>query len=180
METRGLAARICYAFVMLDWVGSLRVREQATHRLVLGLSPMSRWFGLLVAILGGYGALVLWSLAPVAATIPAFVGAMGLVVATLDRRLVFDRSAGTVELTQGVLGLTTRTVVPLFHLRAVVVMAKPGSTPGTSRYVAYLDRRVGDSIFLEEARRCARLLKMAEAIADLAELRLEYDAASVG
>ncbi|HWM86844.1 MAG TPA: hypothetical protein VNO33_13420, partial [Kofleriaceae bacterium] len=50
--------------------------------------------------------------------------------------------------------------------------------PATARYVAYLDRRVGDAIYLDEARRCAALLRMAEAIADVAELRLEYEAAA--
>jgi hypothetical protein len=44
-------------------------------------------------------------------------------------------------------------------------------------FVAYLDRRVGDAIFLDESRRSAGLFRMAEAIADVAELRLEYEAA---
>jgi hypothetical protein len=63
-----------------------------------------------------------------------------------------------------------------------VVMARPRGEisrglPAAARYIAYLDRRVGEAIFLDEARRCAALLRMAEAIADVAELRLEYNAA---
>jgi hypothetical protein len=73
-------------------------------------------------------------------------------------------------------------VVPLFHLRAVVVLARRGHQlqrifPAPSRFVAYIDRRVGGAIYLDEARRCAHLMKMAEAIAEVADLRLEYDAA---
>jgi hypothetical protein len=48
--------------------------------------------------------------------------------------------------------------------------------PGSSRFVAYLDRRVGEVVYLDESRRCAALLKLAEAIADVAEVRLEYEA----
>jgi hypothetical protein len=52
----------------------------------------------------------------------------------------------------------------------------PGLRTPSARYVAYLDRRVGSAIFLDESARCADLLPMAEAIAEVAELRLEYDA----
>jgi hypothetical protein len=72
-------------------------------------------------------------------------------------------------------------VIPLFHLRAVVVMARPnavGALDPTGRFVAYLERRIGQAIYLDEARRCASLLRLAEAIADVAEVRLEYDAQS--
>jgi hypothetical protein len=63
----------------------------------------------------------------------------------------------------------------------VVIVARPRidgvrGLPAQARYVAYLDRRVGEAIYLDEARRCASLLRMAEAIADVAELRLEYEA----
>jgi hypothetical protein len=67
----------------------------------------------------------------------------------------------------------------LFHLRAVVVAAHPhtnGRTIPMSRYTAYVERRVGEPIYLDEARRCARLLRMAEAISEATELRFEYEA----
>ena len=73
-------------------------------------------------------------------------------------------------------------MIPLFHLRAVVIVARPQSGPATfglsSGFIAYVERRVGDPVYLDEARRCARLMKIAEAIAEVAEVRLEYDAMS--
>ena len=55
-------------------------------------------------------------------------------------------------------------------------MKQSGMLPAKARYVAYLDRRVGEAIYLDESRKCAGLLRLAEVIADVAELRLEYDA----
>jgi hypothetical protein len=43
-------------------------------------------------------------------------------------------------------------------------------------YVAYVERRVGGTIHLDEARRPGPLLALAEAISEVAELRLVYDA----
>ena len=91
---------------------------------------------------------------------------------------------GVLRVDQSAFGVSNRAVVPLFHLRAVVIVAKSGGAigdlginmPGGARYVAYLDRRVGDAIYLDESRRRAGLWRMAEAIADVAELRLEYEA----
>jgi len=162
---------------MFDWIGSLRIREHGASRVVLGLSSTTRIAGVVLAIMGAAGVWSLWDLSTLAALFPASLALFGVVLLTLQRELVVDRSAGTLVLKQRVFGVGTENVVPLFHLRAVVVMAKQGlGTTSHSRFVAYLDRRVGDSIFLDEARRCAGLLRMAEAIAEIAELRLEYDA----
>lgn len=95
---------------------------------------------------------------------------------SLERELRIDRQAGVLEVEQKMFGIGSRSVVPLFHLRAVVVSARPAQAGGQARYVAFLERRIGDAIYLDEARRCAGLLAIAEAIADVAELRLEYDA----
>ena len=96
--------------------------------------------------------------------------------------LDFDREAGVLRISQRTLFVKNKSVVPLFHLRAVVIVARPqngaANFPTTSRFVAYIERRVGDAIYLDEGRRCARLLAIAEAIAEVAELRLEYDAMS--
>ena len=43
-------------------------------------------------------------------------------------------------------------------------------------YVAYVERRLGSTIHLDEARRSAPLLALAEAISEVAELRLVFDA----
>lgn len=169
--------RFCYPWSMFDWIGSLRIREHSGSRVVLGLSVTTRIAGGVMAFVGAAAVLRLWNVSGLAALFPAALALFGVVLLTLEREIVVDRSAGTLVLKQRVFGVGTENVVPLFHLRAVVVMAKQGLGAGSrSRFVAYLDRRVGDSIFLDEARRCAGLLQIAEAIAEIAELRLEYDA----
>src|SRR5690606_30408972 len=94
----------------------------------------------------------------------------GVLLATLQRKLVFDRDDGLLRIEQRILGIRRHAAIPLFHLRAVVVAARRGL------YVAYVERRVGGTIHLDEARRPPPLLALAEAIAEVAELRLEYDA----
>ena len=85
--------------------------------------------------------------------------------------LVFDREDGLLRSEQTILGIRRRSAIPLFHLRAVVVAARRGEM-----YVAYVERRMGGTIHLDEARKPGPLLALAEAIADVAELRLVYDA----
>ena len=97
---------------------------------------------------------------------------LGGLLGTLQRRLVFYRADGLLRMEQRILGIRRSAAIPLFHLRAVVVAAR---RPGF--YVAYVERRAaGGTIHLDEARRPAPLLKLAEAIADVADLRLVYDA----
>jgi len=97
--------------------------------------------------------------------------ALGILLGTLQRRLVFDREDGLLRSEQRILGIRRRAAIPLFHLRAVVVAARRGGI-----YVAYVERRVGGTIHLDEARRPAPLLALAEAISEVAELRLVFDA----
>ena len=168
---------------MFDWVGSLRIRERSAARVVLSLSRTTQVTGLFLMALG---ALMVARVLPVSvwlAFLPALVAIFGGLLATLRRELVVDREAGVLRVDQRAFGMGNRQVVPLFHLRAVVIMARPRGEENRAlsmspRYIAYLDRRVGDAIFLDEARRCATLMRMAEAIADVAELRLEYEATS--
>jgi hypothetical protein len=97
--------------------------------------------------------------------------ALGVLLGTLRRTLVFDRDDGLLRSEQRILGIRRRAAIPLFHLRAVVVSARRRGI-----YVAYVERRLGGTIHLDEARRPAPLLALAEAISDVAELRLVYDA----
>lgn len=171
-----------YAGSMLDWPGSLRLREHTPMRVVLSLSLTTRVVGALILLAGLYLVFEAWEISPWLAALPAVLVVAGMLLATLSRRLVFDREAGVLRVNQRILFAENRTVVPLFHLRAVVIIARPPGGPASmglhSRYIAYVERRVGDSIYLDESRRCATLLKMAEAIAEVAEVRLEYDAMS--
>ncbi len=170
---------------MLDWLGSLRVREISPLRVVLGLSRTTRVVGLVLLAAGLYGCYLAWPISRWLVVLPGLVAGFGAVLATLHRKLVFDREEGVLQVDQRIFGLANRSVVPLFHLRAVII--RVGSSHhgkvadrliSPTRYVSYVERRIGEDIFLDESRRCAYLLHMAEAIAEVAELRLEYDATS--
>lgn len=153
---------------MLDWLGSVQIRRRSEARVELDLTLGTSLTGWAITA-GGVWLLFLssmWS------TIGGLVGlGIGLLLGTLKRKLVFDREEGLLRIEQRILGIRRRAAIPLFHLRAVVVSARRGGI-----YVAYVERRVGGTIHLDEARRPAPLLALAEAISDVAELRLVYDA----
>ena len=153
---------------MLDWLGSVQIRTRSSSRVELDLTRATAWTGWAIAAVGGY---LLW-LSHVWATLGGVVmiGA-GLLLATLRRKLVFDREEGLLRSEQRIFGVRRRAAIPLFHLRAVVVAARRGGI-----YVAYVERRLGGTIHLDEARRSAPLLALAEAISEVAELRLVFDA----
>jgi hypothetical protein len=153
---------------VLDWLGSVQVKERSPTRVELGLTSGTTWTGWGLAAGGGWlislGAL--WSM-----LLGALLFGLGVLLGTLQRRLVFDRDDGLLRSEQRVFGIRRRSAIPLFHLRSVVVAARRGGI-----YIAYVERRLGRSIHLDEARRPAPLLALAEAIAEVAELRLVYDA----
>lgn len=153
---------------MLDWLGSVQVRKQTEHRVELELTRGTVWTGWAIVATGVWLAFL--------SSVWAVVGgvlliSMGALLGTLERTLIFDRDEGLLQTEQRIFGIRRRAAIPLFHLKAVVVSAR---RPGF--YVAYVERRVGGTIHLDEARRSAPLLALAEAIADVAELRLVYDA----
>ena len=153
---------------MLDWLGSVQIRKRTPSRVELDLTRATAWTGWGIAGAG------LW-LATIGAIWGTVGGAMliglGVLLGTLRRRLVFDREDGLLRSEQRILGIRRRAAIPLFHLRAVVVSARRGGM-----YTAYVERRIGGMIHLDEARRPGPLLVLAEAVADVAELRLVYDA----
>ncbi len=162
---------------MLDWIGTLRVRVRSARKLELCLTRSTVAAGWVVVVASVVlGALVWrWDLPQAAWTLPGVVLVFGALLASLRRQLIFDRDDGVLRIEQQLFGITSRSVVPLFHLRAVVISARIGARVGP-RFVAYVDRRIGDPIHLDESQRCATLLTIAEAIAEVAELRLVYDA----
>ena len=161
---------------MLDGVGSLKLRARSARRVELRLSKSTTIVGWLLAAGAGTLAFMAWSVAWFLATVPGVFAIVGLMLASVRRELVFDRDDGVLRIEQRILGITSRATIPLFHLRSVVVEARTPRLGGQPRFVAYVERRVGGTIHLDESRRCASLLKVAEAIADTAELRLVYDA----
>jgi hypothetical protein len=153
---------------VLDWLGSVQIRTRSASRVELGLTRGTAWTGWALVAGGAWvvslGAL--WSM-----LLGGLVIVLGALFGTLQRRLVFDREDGLLRSEQRIFGIRRRAAIPLFHLRAVVVAARRGGI-----YVAYVERRVGGTIHLDEARRPAPLLALAEAISEVAELRLVYDA----
>jgi hypothetical protein len=153
---------------MLDWLGSVQIRKRTATRVELELTRATAWAGWVVAAGGAWLAALAtaWSIA-----LGVFFIAAGVLLGTLRRSLIFDRDEGLLRSEQRVLGVRRRAAIPLFHLRAVVVAYRRGGL-----YVAYVERRVGGAIHLDEARRPAPLLKLAEGVAEIAELRLVFDA----
>lgn len=152
---------------MLDWLGSVQIRTRSAARVELALTRATAWTGWAITAGGAY---LVWLGGPWAALGTAVI-ALGVLLATLRRRLIFDRDEGLMRSEQRIFGVRRHSAVPLFHLRAVVVAARRGGM-----YVAYVERRLGGTIHLDEARRSAPLLALAEAIAEIAELRLVFDA----
>ena len=152
---------------MLDWLGSVQIRKRTGTRVELDLTRATAWTGWVLSAMGGY-LCVRGSWALLGGVI---VLALGVLLATLRRKLVFDRDEGLLRSEQRIFGIRRRAAIPLFHLRAVVVAARRGGM-----YVAYVERRLGGTIHLDEARRSAPLLALAEAISEVAELRLVFDA----
>jgi hypothetical protein len=161
---------------MLDGVGSLKLRSRSPRRVELRLSRSTAIVGWSLAVTAGALAITAWSIAWMLAVVPGILSIAGLMLATVQRELVFDRDDGLLRIEQRILGITSRATIPLFHLRSVVVVARPARLGSTARYVAFVERRVGGTIHLDESRRCKTLLEVAEAIAEAAELRLVYDA----
>ena len=153
---------------MLDWLGSVQIRRRSETRVELELTRATSWTGW--GITAG-GVWLVWIGAFWSMLLGIFVVAAGVLLATLKRSLVFDREDGLLRSEQRIFGVRRSAAIPLFHLRSVVVSARRGGI-----YVAYVERRVGGTLHLDEARRPAPLLALAEAICEVAELRLVYDA----
>ena len=153
---------------MLDWLASVQIRKQSATRVELDLTRATAWTGWALV---GVGVRLVLVHAVWAKLLALLALGFGILLATLHRRLVFDREEGLLHTEQRIFGIRRRAAIPLFHLRAVVVAARRGGI-----YHAYVERRIGGTIHLDEARRPAPLLELAEAVSEVAELRLVYDA----
>lgn len=156
---------------MLGVVGTLRVHRRTTRRLELALTRTTHVVGWTATIAGLALAIAAARWATWAAILPAVLAGLGLVVATMRQRLVFDRDDGVLRIEQRVVGLPSHAVVPLFHLKAVVVRSRPGGD-----FIAVVERRVGEPIVLDTAESPGPLYALARAVSEVAQLRLVYDA----
>lgn len=154
---------------MLDWLGALSVSSQNERRIELALTPATRWTGWALLLAGAVLLPLAWSWSHLLALAPAAVGGFGALLASVRRRLIFDADDGLLRLEHRVLGIRSRWAVPLFHLRRIVIAAERG------HHVAYIERRTGGRIRLDESRQYARVLAVAKAVCAVTELRLHID-----
>lgn len=153
-------------------LGSLRIRARSARRIELAVSRMTQAIGWVISAAGALGGLWLAAHSTLAAVAAAVVAVVGVVIATMRHDLCFDREDGVLRIDERIAGLPRHAVVPLFHLKAVVVKAQ-----ATGRgFVALIERRVGEPIVLDTGDHPGPLYKLAQAVADVAGLRLVYDA----
>ncbi len=152
-------------------LGALRVTQHDEARLELASGRLAAWLGWACCVAALSAA---WSVVAISTWLAGgcgIVAAISAIVATAQRRLVFDRAGGVVIVSQRVFGISTKSVVPLFHLRAVVVKATHQG------FVAYLDRRLGENIELERDTTSPKLVALAQTIACSAGLRYIFNPA---
>jgi hypothetical protein len=152
-------------------LGALRVTQRDEARLELASGRLAAWVGWAFCLAALGAAWWVFAISTLLAGGCGVVAAIAAIVATAQRRLVFDRAAGVVIVSQRFFGISTKSVVPLFHLRAVVVKATHQG------FVAYLDRRLGENIELERAATSPALVALAQTIARSAGIRYIFDAA---
>ena len=151
-------------------LGALRVTQRDEGRLELSSGRLAFWFGWTLCAVALAAA---WWVFAVSTWLAGGCGTLALfaaLFATAERRLVFDRAAGVVIVSQRIVGISTKSVVPLFHLRAVVVKASGNG------FVAYLDRRLGENIELERDTTSPKLVAMAQTIARSIGIRYVFKA----
>ncbi len=156
---------------MLGELGTMHVRSRSDGHLRLTLTRRTAvvgWLGLVVSLIAAFP---LAGLSPWLAGLACVSALVSWMLATTRHSLEFDRDDGVVRVERHVLGLGTNAVVPLFHLRAVVVRSR-GEGHG---FTASLERRAGGAIVIDQRDRAAPLYELARAIADVTELRLVYD-----
>lgn len=153
-------------------LGSLRIRRRSARRIELAISRATQAVGWVTSAAGALGGLWLLSWSVAAAALAALVAIAGAVIATMRHDLCFDRDDGVLRIDQRVAGLPRHAVIPLFHLKAIVVKARPEG----NGFVALVERRVGEPIVLDTGDHPGPLYKLAQAVSDAAGLRLVYDA----
>jgi hypothetical protein len=153
-------------------LGSLRVRRRSARRIELTVSRATHAVGWLVSAAGALGGVWLAAHSLFAAVLAGGLALGGVVIATMRHDLCFDREDGVLRIDQRIAGVPRHAVVPLFHLKAIVVKARASGRG----FEALIERRVGDPILLDTDDHPGPLYKLAQAVSDVAGLRLVYDA----
>ena len=153
-------------------LGSLRIRRRSARRIELAVSRATHATGWVATVSGAIGGAWLAGTSLVAAVAAGLVALAGLVIATMQHDLCFDRDDGVLRIDQRLAGVPRHAVVPLFHLKAIVVKARARGRG----FEALIERRVGEPILLDTDDHPGALYKLAQAVSDVAGLRLVYDA----
>jgi hypothetical protein len=156
---------------MLAELGTMQVRSRSATCVVIAMGWSTAVVGWVVLAIALYAA---FALAPASRWLAGGACAVALgawLLATARHRLEFDRDDGVLRIERRIAGLGTRTIVPLFHLRAVVVRRKRHG----DGFVAALERRNGEPIVIDSGDRAAPLYELVRTIADVTDLRLVYD-----
>lgn len=151
-------------------LGALRVTQRDEDRLELSSGRLAFWFGWTLCAVALVAAWWVFAVSTWLAGGCGVLASFAALFATAERRVVFDRAAGVVIVSQRIVGISTKSVVPLFHLRAVVVKANGNG------FVAYLDRRLGENIELERDTTSPKLVALAQTIARSTGLRYVFNA----
>ena len=154
---------------MFAELGRMKVRRRTTARIELGLDRLASALGWVAVVIALALAVIAAPIANWLAVVALIGAAVAALVATARHQLVFDREDGVVRIERRVAGITSRSVIPLFHLRAVVVRRHGRG------FVAVIERRNGGAITIDSSDRPGRLYELVRAVADVTELRLVYD-----
>jgi hypothetical protein len=153
-------------------LGSLRIRRRSARRIELTVSRATHLVGWLASGAGALGGAWLFAYSLFAAILAGLFALGGVVVATMRHDLCFDREDGVLRIDQRLAGVPRHAVVPLFHLKAIVVKARASGRG----FEALIERRVGEPILLDTDDHPGPLYQLAQAVSDVAGLRLVYDA----
>lgn len=153
----------------MNW-GDLRIVHTSRESLVLARGAMAALvsWGTVMACL--VATAISWRVASKIGLAMSIVTVLAALVARIERRFIFDKAAGILTIEEQLPWTAKRTVIPLFHLRGVVVTRTPRAT-----YIAMLQRRNGAHIFLDTAPQSHRLVRLAQHIADFTDLRYAVD-----
>jgi hypothetical protein len=149
-------------------MSAMKINQQTDERLLLSESRWVAVAGLLCGMLLVVFAILMWIISPWISLAFALGGVTVAAAASSNRTLLFARDAGVLVQRHRVFGVPTQSVIPLFHIRAVVV-AEANNGAG---YRCFLDRRIGGDIELDTNASAAPLIAVAKAVAATANLRL--------